>query len=147
MNWQSQDDVPKDNLLPKFSESVRTRITDSPGTDETSRSIAGELIALSEQELKAALDLLLRTLTSAAALTDAVLETSAVRLTSPRSTQSSLVCEMARELWDAGFRVTFGHSWEPVTDADLALGAAGDNDALKEFVLNSESWETTPRNP
>ncbi|CAN5698529.1 hypothetical protein BH24ACT22_BH24ACT22_10150 [soil metagenome] len=139
--------MPKDSLLPSFPENVRPRIIDSLGTDETSRLVTGELLALSEQDLTATLDLLLRTLTSEATLTDAVLETSAVRITSPHAAQSSLVCEMARELWDAGFRVTFGPSWEPVTDADLALGVAGDNDALKGFVRNCESWDTTPRHP
>ncbi len=145
MTWQSSNDVPQDSLIPSFPETVRTRLTNSPGTDGATRLVTGEIHALSSKDLAEALDLFLRTLTEKAALTDAVLETSAVRLASPRAMQGTLVCAMAHELWEAGFRVTFGPSWEPFLDGDLALGAAGDNSFLEDFVLNSESWEMTSR--
>lgn len=147
LNWQSSDDVPKDSLLPGFPGTVKHQLRGSPGTEETSRFITGELRALNDRDLTTALDIFLRSLTSGAALTDAVLETNAFRLASPKAAQCSLVCDLARELWAAGFHVTFGPSGEPVTDADIALGTADDNGALEDFISKSESWETTPRHP
>ena len=145
--WQGPNDVPRDSLIPIFPETVKSSLTDSTGADGTSRVVTGELRALCEGDLGAALDLLLRAITSKAALTDAVLETRAVRLASPRAAQASLVCEMARELWEAGHRVTFGPSWEAVPDVDLALGAGGSNGDLESVFREKNSWKLTPRQP
>ncbi len=110
--------------------------------------VTGELRALDVRELSGALDLFLRTLTVEAALTDAVLETSAIRQSSPRSAPATLVSEVACRLWRSGFRVTFGPSWEPVAaDTNLALGTGGDDGGLRELVLDGGFRETTPRRP
>lgn len=134
-------------MLPAFPETVQSTLEQSPGTEEATRLVTGELRALCELELVVALDLLLRTITSKAALTDGVLETRAIRLASPRVTQASLVCEMALKLWEAGLRVTFGPSWEPVLDADLALGAGGSKDDLEGVFLEKDSWRIASRQP
>ena len=132
--WQTPNDVPQSDLLPVFPRTVLARLIDSQGIDETERLITGELRALHEPSLTQALDHFLRTVTAKAALTDAVLEVRTFRTVDPKPSDAALVCGVARRLWDAGFRVTFGPSWGPVTGADLALGTGGSDSALEGFV-------------
>ena len=145
--WQSPDDVPQSGLLPLFPETVLARLTDSQETEETGRFITGELRALHEPSLTQALDHFLRTVTAKAALTDAVLEVRTFRTVNPKPSDAALVCGVARRLWDAGFRVTFGPSWGPVTGADLALGTGGSDSALEGFVREAETWEAVSSHP
>ena len=148
LNWQSADAVPGDLRLPDFPETVRFRLSHSAGPEPTTRLVTGELRALDVRELSGALDLFLRTLTVEAALTDAVLETSAIRQSNPRSAPATLVSDAACKLWRSGFRVTFGPSWEPVAaETGLALGIAGDDGGLQELVSDRNFLETTPRLP
>ncbi|CAN5630777.1 hypothetical protein BH24ACT21_BH24ACT21_02650 [soil metagenome] len=139
--------MPQDSLLPVFSENTMSTLEESSGDDKATRLVTGERRALGDQELASALDLLLRTITSKAALTDAVLETRVVRLASSLVIAAPLVYETAYKLWNAGFRVTFGPSWEPVPDADLVLGAAGPENGLEDFIREMSPWEITSRHP
>ena len=134
-------------MLPDFPENAKPLLTESPGTDGVSRLLTGELRALRDRDLASALDLLLRAITAKATLTDAVLETRVLRMVDPSPANDSLVCGMARELWSAGFRVTFGPSWEPVADADLVLGTGGPGSALERFICKGNLWETVSHHP
>lgn len=113
----------------------------------SSRRVTGELRAFREPDLAVALDLVLRALTSQAALTEAVLETRVVRSTLPQAMQSALVEEMARELWRSGIGVTFGPSWYPARDADLLLGTGGSEDQIVDLLQNIGKWEMVSHHP
>lgn len=134
-------------MLPKFPETVGSLLTETAGADGTSRLVTGEIRGLSDRAIASSLDLWLRTITAQAALTDAVLETRAAKCDSPRVMSCDLVVGIARGLWEAGFSVTFGTSWEPVCDTDLAVGTGGSDGELEDFIREGGSWEITPRRP
>lgn len=145
MAWKSPDEIPKESLLPVLPDTVSSLLTECSETEENTRLVAVELRALCGRDLSSALDLILRNLTSKAALTDAVLETRATRTASPKTFDPSLVCSVARTLRGAGFDVTFGPSPYSVAGADLAVGTRGSNGELESFVTEDELWETEPR--
>jgi hypothetical protein len=74
-----------------------------------------------------------------------VLETRAVRLTDPTVTPAALVEVLARQLWDAGFPVSFGPSWIPAPDADISVGTRGLEEAFEAFLLTHTVWSPLPR--
>ncbi len=87
----------------------------------------------------------LRSVTTYATLTEAVLETRAVRLVDPRAPSAALVKALARQLWSAGLRVSFGPSWAPVPDADVSVGTRGleddgVEDAFEAFLRMHPAW-------
>jgi hypothetical protein len=97
------------------------------------------------EQLTGALDAVLRSVAAHAALIEAVLETSAVRLAEPSSAPSTLVETLARQMSDAGLRPSFGPSWTPAPGADLSVGTRGLEDALDTFVATSLAWRRLPR--
>ncbi|MGF1471917.1 MAG: hypothetical protein ACFB50_09285 [Rubrobacteraceae bacterium] len=145
--WRSREEVPRHGLLPPIPAKAGSLLVESLGGEPPSRLVTGELRAYSDRCLAETLDLVLRTLVSKAALTEAQLETRVVRLTGPHAPQAQLVQTMARELWGAGIRVTFGPSSEPVSDADLSVGAGGAGDVLENVICESGTWELASRRP
>jgi hypothetical protein len=95
------------------------------------RRISCEIRALHNEQLTAALDAALRSVTAYAALTEAVLETQAVRLADPSVTSPALVEEVARQLSGYGLRLSFGPSWTPAPWAAASIGARGLEEALE----------------
>lgn len=119
------------------------RIVESTGTDETSRFVEGEIRGHDNERLADGLSEILRTLTTKAALSEAVLETRTAWLAVPWAARSAAVERTALELWEAGFRVTFGSSWIPVSDADLAVGTGGSSGELEDFFRGDAVWKVT----
>ena len=88
----------------------------------------------------------LRSVAARSALTEVVLETSAVRLADPSSAPSTLVETLAWQLSDAGLRPSFGPSWTLLSPgADLSVGTWGLEDALETFVAARPAWRRLPR--
>lgn len=146
LQWQSQADVPREDLLPGGAPgALSSMLVESIGADGTSRFVEGEIRGFDSGRLAEALSHVLRALTSKAALSEAVLETRAVWSAVPRVAQGAAVDRIARDLWGAGFRVTFGASWTPVADADVAVGTAGSTGELENFFQGDSSWKVTPR--
>lgn len=110
--------------------------------DVATRRISCEIRALYPEQLAAALDSALRSITVHATLTEAILETRAVRLEDPTVSNARLVQELARELWAAKVPVSFGPSWTPTPGADVSVGAAGLEDALEAFLEAHPAWQT-----
>ena len=108
------------------------------------RRVSCEVRAFYAEQLTGALDVLLRCVTTHAALSEAVLETRAVRLADPAVTSATLVEALARQLWDAGLPVSFGPSWKPAPDADVAVGARGFEEAFEAFLLAYPAWKLPP---
>ena len=97
-------------------------------------------MALTERDLGSALENILRTLTTSAALSDAVLETRAVRVTPPASAPATTLQALALDLRDAGFGVRFAPSWSPVPEGAIGLGILGAEQELLSFIEAHPSW-------
>jgi hypothetical protein len=104
------------------------------------QEISCEIRALYVEQLTGALDAVLRSVTAHAALTEAVLETRAVRLADPSAAPSALVEALARQLSYAGLRPTFGTSWVLAPGADVSVGTRGLEDVFETFVAGSPVW-------
>jgi hypothetical protein len=139
--WDRVEDMPRAPTLPALPETVRSSIieTDDPAT--LRREILGEILALTEGDLGSALEKLLRSLTIAAALSDAVLETRAARLTPPRPAPTTALQALALDLWDAGFEVRFAPSWTPVPEGAVGLGVLGAERDVERFLKEHPSWK------
>lgn len=102
-----------------------------------------------DAQLTAALDTALRSVTSHAALTEAVLETCVVRLASPSETPTPLVQELVQELAQrissTGLCVTYGPSWTPVFGADVSIGTRGLEETFEAFLRASPEWQPARR--
>jgi hypothetical protein len=109
------------------------------------KELSCEIRALHAEQLTGALDVVLRSVAAHAALTEVVLETSAVRLADPLSAPSTLVDTLAWQMSDAGLRPSFGPSWTLASGADLSVGIRGLEDAVETFVATSSAWRRLPR--
>jgi len=112
-------------------------------TDDTAaytRAIVGEILALCETDLGSALESVLRSLTFTAALSDAVLETRASRAEAPAATPQVTLQALARDLWEAGFGVTFAPSWTGVPFGAVGLGVRGAERELDGFLRAHPAW-------
>lgn len=106
-----------------------------------------EVRSPSPSALAFALERLLRSVTARAALANAVLETQAFRLAVPAVYPAQLVESLARDLWDAGFPVSFGPSWTPAPGASVAVGAAGLEGEMEAFLRDHPAWQGASRVP
>ncbi len=119
---------------------MRIFATESDHAGSARRRIFGEIRALRQHELGSALGAVLRTLTTVATLTEAVLEVEAVRSVAPRVASAFAVQELALDLWEGGFQVRFAPSWTPVAGADVCVGVGGTNGDLGDFLSAHSSW-------
>jgi hypothetical protein len=122
----------------RFYSLARTRDAASGNTE-----ISCEIRALHVGQLTGALEAVLRSVAAHAALTEAVLETRAVRLANP-SAPSPLVETLARQLSDAGLRPSFGPSWTPAPGADLSVGTRGLEDVFETVLATHPTWRLPP---
>ena len=99
-----------------------------------------EVRALRAAVLAATLEGILRAVTAHAALADAVLEARAIRSVEPVVYPAPLVERLARDLWEAGLRVSFGPSWVPMLDDGLAVGSRGSEEEMEGFLRDHPAW-------
>lgn len=137
--WRSRDDVPGGPTLLGLTGPARCTLSEAEGPEPATRRLAGEVSALTQADLGAALEAVLRALTTAAVLTEAVLEVGAVRSVAPRVASREALEGLARDLWEAGFPVRFEPSWTPAPPAEAYLGVAGRDD-LRVFLRSHPSW-------
>ncbi len=138
---RAEDELPQSTTLPALPENVRRSIVEIDAPAEARREVLGEIVALTQHDLRLALEAVLRSLTVAAALSEAVLETRLVRVAQPRVAPSRVVQELALDLWEAGFAVRFGPSWTPASVRGVAVGFGGAEAELKRFFGEHQSWE------
>lgn len=135
------EDMPPVPTLPMLPEGVRSSVVETDDPGEGRREILGEILALSERDVGSALEAALRSMTITAALSDALLETRAARVTPPGSAPAGTLQALALDLWNAGFRVRFAPSWTPVPDGRIGLGVRGAEEELRRFLEAHPSWE------
>ena len=140
LSWNRVEDLPQAPTLPALPETARCSVveTDDPATGR--RGILGEILALSDRDLGSVLQIVLRSLTTSAALTEAVLETRAARVTPPASAPATTLQALALDLRDAGFEVRFAPSWTPVPVGAIGLGVLGAEQELLSFIEAHLSW-------
>jgi len=136
LSWHPDDGIPAGSVLGEPAPSARFySLVQTEDVAAATRRISCEIRAFHSEELTGALDMALRSVTEYAALTEAVLETHAVRLADPSVAPAKLVEELARQLWGAGYRVSFGPSWVPVPGVtDISVGVRGLEDAFEAFL-------------
>jgi hypothetical protein len=140
LSWNSVEDLPKAPTLPVLPETARCSVFETDDPETGKREILGEILAFSERDLGSALENVLRSLATSAALSDAVLETRATRVTPPVSAPATALQALALDLWDAGFGVTFAPSWAPVPEGAVGLGILGAEQELRSFIEANSSW-------
>jgi hypothetical protein len=139
--WDRAEDAPPRPTLPTLPECVRCSVVETDALGEARRDVLGEVLALTQRDLRLALEIVLRSLTATAALSGAVLETRVVRMARPEAPPSGVVQALALDLWSAGFAVRFGPSWTPSRDGGVAVGFRGAEVELRRFFESHPSWE------
>ncbi len=145
LSWRSGGEVPIGPILgvpvagARFFSFIETGDTASPA-----RHISCEVRALYDEQLANAVDAALRSATTQAALTEAVLKTRTVRLADPSVPPAALVEELACQLWEARLPVSFGPSWTAVPAADISVGVQGFEEAFEAFLRRRLGWRTLP---
>ena len=140
LSWDRVEDLPQAPTLPALPETARCSVVETDHPEAGRREILGEILALSERDLGSALQTILRSLTTSAVLSDAVLETRADRVTAPASAPATTLQALALDLRDAGFEVRFGPSWTPVPEGAVGLGVLGAEQELESFLDAHPSW-------
>jgi len=142
LSWKCAEDVPRGPTLAVLPETARFSLVETDDAAECRREILGEILALSEEDLGSDLESVLRHLTIAAALSDAVLQTRASRVTPARLAPAAPLQALALDLRDAGFRVRFAPTWTPVAEGVIGLGVHGAEQKLESFLREHPSWRT-----
>jgi hypothetical protein len=146
LKWQLDDGITAELVLDEPPTGTRFySLAQVEDTVSAIRRVSCEVRAFYAEQLTSALDVLLRCVTTHAALSEAVVETRAVRLADPAVTFATLVEALARQLWDAGLPISFGPSWKPAPDADVSVGTRGLEEAFEAFLLTHPAWKLPPR--
>lgn len=141
LSWDGRGDAPADALLPAAPDGARLDLAEAALSGGTARGISGTLRALTERDLGAALERVMRDISVAAALSDAVLEMRARRVAPPRAAPPDALQALALDLWTAGFSVRFAPSWTPAPAGAVGLGLGGAGDGLRGFLADHPSWK------
>lgn len=113
--------------------------------------VEGEIVAFDLECMGRAMEAVMRRISEAAALSDAVLEMRVAREAEPKSAREADVRGLMRELSEAGFPVRADvlwtpapwtpAPWTPAPGGDVWLGIGGDGaEALRAFVEESTVW-------
>jgi hypothetical protein len=140
LSWDRLEDVTEAPTLPALPKTARCSVFETDDPTQCRREILGEILALSERDLGSALESTLRSLTITAAISEAVLETRAARVTPPRPASAATLQALALDLWEAGIRVKFAPSWTPVPEGVVGLGVLGAEQELNGFLHAHPSW-------
>ena len=140
------EEIPSDPILGDPPPGARFySLSQTSDTVFATRRISCEIRALHDEQLAAAVDAALRSVTAHAALAEAILETSVVRLAGPSSPPAMLVEELARQLSEYGLDASFGSSWTSAADADVSIGVRGVEDDLEAFLRSHPAWRLLSR--
>ena len=140
LSWGSAEDVPEGPTLQILPTSARCSVVETDDFTENRREILGEILALSEADLGSALERVLRSLTIAAALSDAILETRAARVAPVRPAHAETLQALALDVREAGFAVRFAPTWTTLEEGEIGLGVSGAERELRRFLLAHPSY-------
>ena len=140
LSWNKVEDLPHGPTLAVMPERARCSFVETDDPETCRRGILGEILALSQRDLGSALQHVLCYLTASAALSDAVFDTRAARVTPPASAPATALQTLALDLRYAGFEVGFAPSWTPVPLGAIGLGTLGAEQELQSFIEDHHYW-------
>jgi hypothetical protein len=141
LTWRSAEEMPQGPTLADLPASARCSVVETDDISETRREILGEILALSDAGLGSALDTVLRSLTIAAAISDAVLKSRATRVAPVRQAPSGTLQALALDVREAGVPVRFAPTWTPLGEGEIGLGFSGAGQELAVFLEAHPSWK------
>ncbi len=140
LSFRRAEDVPEAPTPPVLPERARCSVVETYDIAENRREILGEILALSEGDLGSALETILRSLTIAAALSDAILETRAACVAPVRPAPAETLQALALDVRKAGFPVRFAPTWMPLAEGEIGLGVSGKEQELRGFLEGHPSY-------
>ncbi len=141
LSWHVGKGIPAGPILDKPSPDARFySLVQTDNLESATREVSCEIRALHPAALTGTLDAVLRSVTAHAALSEAVLETRAVRLAEPSEAHPMLAEALARQVSDFGLRVSSGPSWVPAPGADISVGSRGLGEVLQRFLQTHSDW-------
>lgn len=147
LNWRNAEEIPDNHIIPDIygldTCGVRSTLREAGDAERALRCVSGEILAMTDEDLGAALDAVLRAVGDLAALSEAVLETRAVRLAPPREVPGRLVERLGRDLSSAGFEVSYAPAWSATNGADLGVGSDGMRAELEDFLACGTGWRVS----
>ncbi len=138
--FRQAEDVPGEPTLGDLPKSARWSVVETDDFVKNRREILGEILALTDADLGSALERVLRSLTIAAALSDAVLETRATRVSPVRPAHAATLQALALDVREAGFAVRFAPTWTTLEEGEIGLGVSGAERELRRFLLAHPSY-------
>jgi hypothetical protein len=140
LSFRRAEDVPEAPTPPVLPERARCSVVETYDIAANRREILGEILALSEGDLGSALETILRSLTIAAALSDAILETRAACVAPVRPAPAETLQALALDVRKAGFPVRFAPTWMPLAEGEIGLGVSGKEQELRGFLEGHPSY-------
>ncbi len=141
LSWHPGKGIPAGPSLGEPTPGARFYyLVQTDNLESVTREISCEIRALHPAKLTGALDAVLRSVTTHAALSEAVLETRAVRLAEPSEVHPLLAEALALQVSDLGLHVSAGPSWVPAPGADISVGTRGSGEVLKRFLRSHSDW-------
>ncbi len=130
-------------MLEFFDGGARANISQREG-EAGELIVEGEVMALDRECMGSAVEAVMRRISEAAALLDAVLEIKVVRGADPKSADEEAVAEMHRELSEAGFPVRMDVLWRPPSGGDVWVGCCGEDgeyaESFRNFIEARSAW-------
>lgn len=151
LTWRNQEDMSNNHIIQSISAldgfRVRSTLRETGDLERVTRNVSGEILAMTEEDLGFALDAVLRAVGDVAALSEAVMETRAVRLASPREVPAWLVKRLGRDLSKAGFEVDSVPVWTAANGVDVCVGADGIREDLEYCLTHGSAWRVSDPGP
>jgi hypothetical protein len=142
LEWEAADRRPP-SCLPASRSFYRHDLSETHSSCGTRLEVGGSIRALTEVGLAWALDDVMRRVADAAAVAGAVLEMRILREAPPRCVDPDLAQALATDLWRTGFGVRLAPCWDAIGPEGLALGALGEEEALREFLADHARWSAS----
>jgi len=142
LEWETPGACPP-SCLPASRSFYRHDLLETSSPCGTRLEVGGSLRALTERGLAAALEDVMRRVADAAAVSGSVLEMRVLREVPPRCVEPDHAQALATDLWRAGFSVRLAPCWDAVGPDGLALGARGEEGALREFLGDHSCWSAS----
>ena len=132
--------MPQEPTLRISPPGARCTVVETDDPAENRREILGEILSLSEADLGSALEAVLRSLATAAALSDAVLQTRATRVAPVRAAPAATLQTLALSVREAGCPVRFAPTWTPLGEGEIGLGICGAERELRGFLEEHRAY-------
>lgn len=140
LSWQRPEDAPAGPLVSAPPGKARCELSETRISGGTAREVSGTIRALTDGDLGAAVEAVMRDIAASAAVSEAVLEIRAVRVASPRTTPPDVLQALALDLWKSGFSVRFAPSWDPAPEGTVGLGLGGAEEEIRGLLTDHPSW-------